>query len=650
MTCKDTTGHCIISSPSGDFSVCCPPLFDGPGIPDGTPGKSPECWVGLPGSDAGGLGVLSELVGCGTGCMSCSDDPANLLAMKDSLNGERWLAPDEKSLANRDARGLLHDLRSGEGHLIPTLVRYIRGTCFSNDAEECFDNNTCTCWGVNSVPRSPPEGATSCEDGTALGGVLSGLFPDRFFFVGQVWPYRDHGQQQTSLGGMYCRRFPDTLDSLSPDRDHRVVAVPSGLFGIPDPVFMRTEGADSRLEACVTNMFVVCVGKNKGGTCPGSFSEPSVTGVPPPEFYNNGTASRQRFNEMRILANTAHIRDDSPMLTEVDKADIAARNRVLDTVKTTGFGVNGGTCTGPPNCIKFDRLDSQVPALGNGAIGAYWRVWSGRHLPQADRPTVPGVFGQCEMFHAGCPVTCELHIDFVLFQCKVIAHALTDDGVATFPKRIEPHARARILVECSIRATLDDDCVLSMPWSDADDVALGIVNPEPDPTDRDTFIQSCLATRLATCLADPPAACFNDPQAIERFPDAAERAALCCEAGIDESISECQRQWISARTSTGVPAVVPDNVDRIVIRDPAGRIIRPPLRVEWLGYLGYKSQPSSIEQAFNAISVGDVGTACSALADSFTGIEVPAWPYIVDDNDGDPAHVYGGSIVIGFEP
>ena len=663
MSCEETTGHCIVELPEGTFSVCCPPLFDGPGEASGTPGNNPECWVGLPGSTSSGLGELREILGCDTGCIPCRDEPSLLMDMADSLHGSRWLAPNDRVIGSRDARGLLHDLRSGEGHLVPTAIVYRRGTCWSNDGRECFDHNVCTCWGVNEVSSSPPVGSVLCDDGTAVGGELKGLFADRFFYVGNRWPFRNAGQTVVGGQGVYCRKFPDSLDRLSPDRDHLVAASAPALFGVPDPIFLHTGGPDDEIRrpACSTNYFVPCTAFNQGGVCPGAFSnvQPGPDPQPPPVYYNDGGTSRRRFDRLRILKNTAQLRDDSPLFPLADKSQIAARNRILDLVAGSGFGVDGGLCQPggtDPRCIDFQQLDYQLPALGNSAVGSYWRVWSARHLPIEDRPEVPGVFGVCELEQSGCLVDCTLRVDFILFQVQLYAHRLQDDANINRPKFVDPHARARILVECSVEASFrnsDAPCVLSRPWRDVLDpghtVVLGFRNPGADALSRDTFIAQCLDAEFQACLDTPPADCFRDPLVIDRFTDDGARARFCCEQRAIEINGECQRAWDDAATSDRFATVIPEAEDRIIFRNPDGDIFRPPLRTEWWGYLGYANFPiNSVTQRFG-VTPGEIGVECGAVADGFRDLIIPGWPSMADDNDGvRPDHIYGGELRVSF--
>lgn len=627
QTGQEGQNECIYPADGGE-SVCCPPLFPGPGRPDNTFGHNPECWVGMSNGDFSG--ELSTIRGDETGCLPCDDNTSAMFAYSDDLEeGSRWLKPDAASPFNRDASGKLHDLLSRQPHLIVGRVDYVRGTGWDWEGKECFGRNVCNFTGIN---RPPTEAVLGFCGGTPIGQIMPGNFPDEFFWNGSRWPYLKAGEAFSYRGSMYVRKFTDNLPSLGDYPDHGVHAEPSMSFGLPDPVFLRAAWRGG----CNVNYMVPCMGKVRGGVCYGSLTKKIARGETTDEHWNS-QASRSRFDELWIIANSARFAVASGAFPAADLRIIAIKNRVLDFVRDVaarGIGTDGklGCAQGAPGCVRLDRLDRYNNSDDVAHVGMYVRGWRGTHLQTIQRPEIPNVFGVCRMRHAGCRVRCRLHVDGFEMHASLLAHMVKQRNPDLPGNPVnsywEPHVRIGIRVKLAVSAE---------PF-------------EGDPCFIDSFTLPVIRTPLIISNTDGTsvetredfmARCTNDPAVQAGFPDPAARAVHCSDL------------WSADREGAGgVPVVTPAGADEIEFLDPDGEPITPPLSVEWLGYLGHASVPSAGDE--RRPCGGTVAEACHTVADFFSkgpsGLSIPGWPSMVDSAHLPEDELYAGDIKIGFRP
>jgi len=566
----DSMGQCL----GADLSpICCNPNFFGPpGLPVETRGRHPECYLAQPGSTTSGIGqAIRDQIGCDAGCLPCLDFPEDLQRFGDLTNGSRWLKPDIGA-DSRDARGLYHDLRSNESHLVPELVRYRRGTCWDNFGLECFGWNVCSCYADNAANVVPSGTPATCGEGVTVGFPVHGLMPDQVFTQGHRWPLRSSGADTLFGDGIHCRKFTDTIE---PDRNtHKVEALATEIDEMLQPMFLHSsgrQGAEVHKGGCVSNYMVPYAARVTTSECVGSFAR----GNTDPERHYNAGFSRARFDRLEVRENTTRLREESDVATDIDLPTVRAKNVILDFVRGHTFDAGDGTT------VNFEQLDHQYAAVGRDALGAYWRQWDGDDQSADQRPVVPGIFGPCFLKHSRIPVVCELRIRFVRMTISLVLHRLFHERrFAVDTETCEPHARCRIQVLASVVATLPSGATLTRSW-----LPVG-------HEDRTTAL-----------------AVENDPR--------------------------------------GMPSVVPD-IDEIVYVNPDSQRLRSLLRTEWLGFLGYHSNPSSKDQVRDVDYLAPINDQAQDLANKLSRFRVPAWPYDVDGAFGPGDQVYEGRMTIGF--
>jgi hypothetical protein len=86
---------------------------------------------------------------------------------------------------------------------------------------------------------------------------------------------------------------------------------------------------------------------------------------------------------------------------------------------------------------------------------------------------------------------------------------------------------------------------------------------------------------------------------------------------------------------------VADGLDSIEFVDPEGRSFVPVQNVEWRGFLGGHSTPSTPDLRRNYAN-------CTELADAFASFQVSGWPVLLDTRPENPLHWYSGSMTLGF--
>ncbi len=437
----------------GDSPVCCPQNYFGqpPAVPVGTVGKHPECYLSQPGSTAAGIGVgTRRLIGCDVGCLPCLDDPTTLQGAGDTVNGSRWLRPDADEVLSVDARGMHHDLRSNEAHLVPANVIYQRGTCWDNDGFECFGWNVCSCYGDNAADVEPRGDPRSCGPGVLVGYPVKGLMPDQVFTQGHRWPLRSSGGVVLFGEGIHCRKFTDTL---APEpKTHTVAASATAVDDMLDPIFLHSSGrfgADIHKGTCSSSYFVPLAAKVAASTCPGSYAGG--------DYYNYDPASRSKFDMLLIKDITARLREESDIAVHIDLPTVRAKNRILEFARTHTFddGDRG---------LNFEQLDHYYRD-SDSALGVYRRTWNGSDLPVDQRPTIPDIFGACFLKYSRIPVTCSLHIRMVRMTVSLVPHRLIrEHRFASSTEVCEPHARCRIQVLCTVAASIPGGSTLSQSW------------------------------------------------------------------------------------------------------------------------------------------------------------------------------------------
>jgi hypothetical protein len=398
----------------------------------------------------------SEGEGCNIGCDPCPDLPGELLDQAVRVHGKRWLKPDMERQA-RDAHGLIHDIRSGEPHLVPPVWGGLRSPCWKNDGTECHQYDVCECHPGESDVEVPDSEPPRCELGEFAGELLLGMFPDCTAFTGYRWV-------SASAAGSW-------MDCRNVDEHGNIrTTLVAGL--LHQSMFHRFGDSSSRTRRkgyhCDTNAMTECVASVIDGGCEmGYFNVHD----PPPDYYHDDPC-RQVFNFCEIIGNTAGIQGTG--------AVVAAKNAVLDVIRNSDVTYPDG---------RNLRQMTYFGMVSNGQLD-YWAVAAGMaegiSCEDASLP-VAMTFPNSYLKNARCPVHAELVVVTAEIAMSLVPYkADVSSGPTDFEyqRQVYPHARVQITGRCGVRATLPSgECILMRPWIPAGEpghmVTLSIVNPTP---------------------------------------------------------------------------------------------------------------------------------------------------------------------------
>ena len=600
MTCEGTpVGHCLIGETQ---SACCPELYDvygelGGSAPVPTGGRHPECFVGIPGSTAGDWGGDRGpgLISCGVGCWTCKDYPHEIHQRATEYLGKRFLMSDPTSWMNRDARGNEHDIQSStpprKPHLVPLRAEYMRGTCRTNFGEECFGLNVCACYGDNAANKYDTVGNPGWCDGSPGFGTVPyhdlvlGYWADEGFASGWGWPMNGQvGGVKIGNNQLACRRFQDTLGR----QNERAIVEGRPQWDMPQPALLRYSGP------CTSNALVGCSAWVGGaeGECYESFQALLPCGAAgadpflcrPSDTYNDGTRTSVRAFDELWLFENTAHVIAGP---NARTADVDFKNRVLLFARRTPTPFT----TPPPNGTTFDRLTHRLVYDRNAGLSLFDRYWDGTDLDLIARPAVDDVFGDCVTATTRYGVTCSARVHRVHFGMIFVPELVRSNEV----DYVYPHARMRMLVELSIHAEFVVVAggglpFLSRPWLD----------PPDDRVD------------LMISYEDESGNPLRVPRVVEH----------------------------------GRPNG--PTLDRIRFHDPAGKIVDPSVRVDWMGYAGAMSsepyRPGVQRQANDLLRT--LECMCAQMSSRTWSLE--GWPSFIDTRPDAPAMLYGGHVRFGF--
>ena len=615
MTCGDTSSDCM-AVPMGSWicpagmdecAACCWPFSEAYDFYETNDPGHRCCWVGIRSladscytdEGTGELGgEAREGRWCGYGCAGTEGDKAAgpnacddryLADMSDEYGGPRWLLPDETADRFRDARGMIHDLRSDEYHPIPPVVNYRRGACWTNGGVEALGIDACRCLGrYRPIVYSGDYPGLGCGEGHPINSPIPDHeeMPDTHFRGGYGWPPRAVGgcinSGQLASTYNWCRQY-ESCRLAEGVRDVRVVALgrtEGGLAGIAEglltPAFMSAK-------ACTANVLVYLLAYT-GRDSPCGTSVWNESGHTQ-SHYMTDTRYRDLYSRLRLYAPT-----DRPVYAIAvdpdDPADGLMRNKVLRFVQTRPFGD-----------LNFEHLDSLVyggpgGGQGNGGLSKYARYWEAE--PDSEGLTVDGAYtpyGNCRLQQSGLPVIATMRIMRVLYYAVVIPEALTPDyRPANEHRLVEPHIELQIIVQT----------VTDVRFADA----------EP------TWLQEW---RRPT-----------DPKRLRHLE-------------LKETMDNRGYQ-----SYTVVDQFGNEGVDTIEYRDSDDRLLTPPLVVEWRGHLGRHGPP-----ALNCIEQRDmIGNMPTVhLAERWeNGKVVSGLPMFAETRSEEPSGVFQGHMLIGFGP
>lgn len=493
MPCESATGQCLSVPPPGrgcpgganDCPVCCQPFNEVYGFnPQDTGGRFPGCFVGISHPQAGS--IQTEIFRghwCGHGCAGSTGDmfrcdDHELATIADSLDGKRWLAPGSGvNETNRDAHGMLHDLRSNSYHAVQPRSEWKRGTCWDNDRRECFGPDACSCW---PVVRSAPEVMGDCN-GAPVGEPLRGLLPDPMMRLGHGWPpVGVAGNVNRIAGGdtFYCRRFADArVPSSGETAPATVILFPQRTPAVKDLAEGAIGPVGASYSSCNGNILAYCSAKIEPPS-PNADCGTSIWNDRPGDWYNNATdGSRGRFSQVRLTLGS-----NPPRILECDAATplqlatAKLKNKVLEFVFRETF-----------DGIRFDRLRNVQIDFPNAQLGSYARFWSSNDGPGR---LVPGVYGDCRLAGSGCPVDVELRIKHVEFLGLIqVLYLRRTESLDPGNRWVEPHVRLLFVVELETTARLTEACRIKRYDGDTETVTLNGLNVEP-PIDWIEFVDT----------------------------------------------------------------------------------------------------------------------------------------------------------------
>ncbi|MEK6675684.1 MAG: hypothetical protein AABZ47_08525 [Planctomycetota bacterium] len=570
--------------------------------------------------------------GCDTGCWVCPDDSI-LPGAEVFKDGRRWVRAHGSEFA-RDARGNLHDLKTGVTRKVPGQAMHYRvAPVYDQFGKECFGLDFClgrpVCDdGENPLDPGNPSPSQNCGHGTefpncgcaeATNNRLKSLYGDCTVFTGIHWPMRD------DTGDIQCR-------SIHQHGERVVIARSSRIH---QAMFIR-------FGPCTGNLLVGLIGRVVTSRCLGSYqSQKKCTEFDPipPDFYaaqlpgEPGVFERQRYfttckidylwdpnpilNYPKIRATFSMPHDD-PRITNTKS--LALRKIVG---RASDGRVSFPRAVNALQPIVFDRLENEAitaPTATNNNFQMWSREWNG-FSTSPDIASLPVVLSMpnCRMKHSRCPVRVDLVFCYVkveaslvpMAECQALDHTGANPLYLT-RSHLLVSGRIRIRARLGLRATMSGTCTLSRPWLSAPNNSVMI------------------------------------------------------------TVGNEWRHYGGLLPSRVMPKVSPE-LDEIVYVYADGTRWTPPLDVTWLGMLGPSSNPAwgdcfqptptprrCTRWALDFPSTTPVQKTMQYIASSLSfrlqdgatpkGIRLYGWPVLPQTRPSEPDQLYGGHVALSFCP
>lgn len=598
--CASFTEHCLWGP--GDLSVCCShSSYDYPELYNFNAVDTEDrqcCFVGIPNEPGSCDAEAGEGRSCGYGCENCDDERgAGALSQYEIVDGQRWLMPSQvPGQRSWDARGRIHDLRSNEYHPIPGRIIYERGTCWSNDGVECFGADACACFGANTFPLILDQSTGLCGGSVPAGEEVPGLLPDEFFRTGHRWPPRSDGGHTQFDEQWYCRQFGETR-----------------LPGV--------EGGNTRST-------IVVDPASTGGLV-------GVTeGLMEPELLSSNVCQSDRMAHCSAtLAKTV----DSPCYFH------------------SAHGVCTGACIVPdsPECI--DACDHTFYSDAHRSFD-YLKI-DRRYGPDFPPPHIIG----------GGDDHSQLGGDTAAWKNEILEMVRTH----AFPLPPEEGGAERTISfdRLDHRAVTEGNSLIGLfqrEWIGTPDTLVKV----PGGSGTGRLLQAGCTFDYSTWITRVRIVCrlilhqhrnINPALAWPKRVVPLVRLHIIATTTMTvDNLVPCD--FVSARNEqpvgvevrnewTGneyVQVLSPSYGESLMFFNADGRQFIPSPLVEWRGFLGGHSKPTSDEQAMGLSLIS--GSSCETIA-QFAAI-VPGWPTNVDTPGGpdgdDPAGTYGGHVVVEF--
>ena len=369
----------MAASPAGgELPVCCEPfatMYEF-GEEKATGDRQHGCFVGIAQRGEAESTERAEGRWCGWGCAGQPGDMATcndefLWDMAALRDGHRFLAPNTmENVQARDARGMLHDLRSNTDHEVPALMSWVHGTGWHNErgpeepAEECYGEDVCHYWRETHLGAWIDQFGQQhleCEPGIPVGSPtpLRGLLSDQMIRTGRQWPPED--MIRVGPGGTInnerfnCRSFGDARRGTERQSLRVNLQAPArgDPYGAVDPIF---EPIIINATVCNSDLMVYLQGlvEPPPSGCPGEYY--SIQSPTPGRYYNaDNIGFRTRFSYIYWSPSGA-----GPQLAErpgIRGRSARIKNAVLPYLTQA----------------PMDRLDSLVTTVGNAGIGQWAR-------------------------------------------------------------------------------------------------------------------------------------------------------------------------------------------------------------------------------------------------------------------------------------
>jgi len=411
-----------------------------------------------------------NVYGAGLGCLPCFDHPADWGASSLGVisSGKRFLMSYDRSaigqtaarLNNRDARGMIHDLKTGQSRLVPLTIAYIRAPVYHNTLGlECLDD---------ACRASYPSVVPPCDGGVLVGESVEAFFPDMFFYHGYGFPSNQVGVVRCANCHGSLSPFETIFVRHTLDRDRPIpVVFRSGI--LRQTAFARSGGRIGLdlYTPCTGNLSVPCRARVRNSSCLSGLSFNTT----PPESYAS-ISIKNRFDIVHVRENTAQFHNDVP--------DVDFKNAVLDFVKTAQFpgwvDGNGNTV----NPVNFNQLDVPFP----NQLFDYWRrdfnFWQFNgtlRTPEELLPVIDTVeLSDSHLQNSRCKFNPSLVIRHASIELSLVAHTLLSGGTSF----IKPYSKFKITFDLSIKsgtlfnragrdATPDQPCQYTRTWLADDD-------------------------------------------------------------------------------------------------------------------------------------------------------------------------------------
>lgn len=585
---------------------------------------------------------------CARGCLPCKQEELGTIKSAACVHGTRWMRAHEPVLdedgnvlvplkPNRCADGWVRDLRSmnparddsrsRQVLRIPRGISFLRGVCWRNPkaGEEHESGGDGEGFGTDPEPGRGPANPSSnrewdacncdvepstghpCGDdpGVGLHNPVPGTFRDDFFF-----PFTHYAKP------FHCRKLLDRKSQVVDSHHSRLMP----------PVIWSAEH-------CGVNFFSHCAGKGKNDE---QHCNEYGEGEGGPWLDGEG---RQMWNQ--VYLDLSHVRlgydkgdgAPGPNLLFQDEATRDFNNAIIQSLnELPNLNDEGAVIPGHP----FDQMD-YLGVRTNGQDIEHWeRVYDPLSKPNFESFTPAIPLSKCRLRKTGAPVTV---VPFVVkakvkmnFQLIREDHTPLGSPTREHLQQFYPHCRFHLVIQMGYRAI--------PAWPENEPPTL----PLPSamlPKDHPRYVDASTPLEILN---------FDDPE----YPHY-----------LYEDTSVYPRKGhnmppVVRRVGDTEDGLRDRQPDRILYIDDDDRLIDPPSRIDWWGFIGvHNTRPFPGD---HIAIVPPERISCSSINYRMSNIVVGGWPMLhqttawerehqpgLEDDDGwDNAQMYGGFLRLNF--